>query len=138
MDGAHGIELCFDVTCRTLKTVFDALYRARIELDGMVLKPNMVIAGKKAKQQATTAEIAALTLECFRRHVPSAVPGIVFLSGGQSEPGRPPTSRRSTRSASIRGAQPPTAARCSSRPSTPGAARRNKEAAQRAASTAAS
>ena len=85
MDGAHDLETCYDVTCRTLHVVFDHLFRARIELEGMILKPNMVIAGKKAKTQGTTDEIARRTVDCFRRHVPAAVPGIVFLSGGQSE-----------------------------------------------------
>ena len=86
MDGAHTLETCYEVTCRTLQIVFAQLYRARIELEGMILKPNMVIAGKKCAKQATCAEIAAATVRCFRQHVPAAVPGIVFLSGGQSEP----------------------------------------------------
>jgi len=85
MDGAHSIETCYEVTCRTLAVTFAHLFRARVELEGMVLKPNMVIAGKKAKTQATTEQIAELTVRCFRQHVPAAVPGIVFLSGGQSE-----------------------------------------------------
>ena len=85
MDGAHTIETCYDVTCRTLEQVFAALHRARIDLPGMILKPNMVIAGKKSAKQATTEQIAAETIRCFRNHVPVAVPGIVFLSGGQSE-----------------------------------------------------
>ena len=85
MDGAHTIEVCYDVTCRTLELVFAALFRARIALEGLVLKPNMVIAGKKCAQQASAEKIAELTLRCFRAHVPAAVPGIVFLSGGQGE-----------------------------------------------------
>jgi fructose-bisphosphate aldolase class I len=85
MDGAHALETCYDVTCRTLALVFAELYRARIDLPGMILKPNMVIAGKKCPKQATTEQIAAETIRCFRQHVPAAVPGIVFLSGGQSE-----------------------------------------------------
>jgi fructose-bisphosphate aldolase class I len=85
MDGGHTIETCYDVTCRTLELVFAELFRARIALDGMVLKPNMVISGKKCKEQARTERIAELTLRCFQEHVPAAVPGIVFLSGGQSE-----------------------------------------------------
>jgi fructose-bisphosphate aldolase class I len=85
MDGAHDLATCYAVTCRTLVATFAALRRARIDLEGMILKPNMVIAGKKSAKQATTAEIAAETVRCFRHTVPAAVPGIVFLSGGQSE-----------------------------------------------------
>jgi fructose-bisphosphate aldolase class I len=85
MDGAHDAVRCYDVTSATLQIVFDELDAARIDLEGMILKPNMVIAGKKSAKQATADEIAALTVRCFRAHVPAAVPGIVFLSGGQSE-----------------------------------------------------
>ena len=85
MDGAHALDVCYTVTCRTLQRVFAQLDAARVELEGMVLKPNMVIAGKKSKQQASSGEIAEWTLRCFKAHVPAAVPGIVFLSGGQSE-----------------------------------------------------
>jgi len=85
MDGGHTIETCYDVTCRTLEIVFERLYHARVDLPGMILKPNMVIAGKKCPKQASAAEIASETVRCFRNHVPAAVPGIVFLSGGQSE-----------------------------------------------------
>lgn len=85
MDGAHTLETCYAVTCRTLEVVFAELFRARIELEGMILKPNMVIAGKKCTKPAGMPEIAEHTVRCFRQHVPAAVPGIVFLSGGQSE-----------------------------------------------------
>jgi fructose-bisphosphate aldolase class I len=85
MDGDHGIERCEEVTDATLETVFDALFRHRVRLEGMVLKPNMVIAGKKCPQQARPAEVAEATVRCLRRRVPAAVPGIAFLSGGQSE-----------------------------------------------------
>jgi len=85
MDGAHTLETCYEVTCRTLTIVFERLYHARVDLPGMILKPNMVIAGKKCAKQAGAAEIAEHTVRCFRNHVPAAVPGIVFLSGGQSE-----------------------------------------------------
>ena len=85
MDGAHGLDTCYDVTCRTLALVFAELLRAHVDLEGMILKPNMVIAGKKSPKQATSVEIAAATVRCFRHFVPAAVPGIVFLSGGQSE-----------------------------------------------------
>ncbi len=85
MDGAHDIHRCYEVTAATLVEVFQELFHARVDLEGMVLKPNMVIAGKKSPTQATTAQIAELTIRCLRAHVPAAVPGIVFLSGGQSE-----------------------------------------------------
>jgi fructose-bisphosphate aldolase class I len=64
---------------------FDALDSARVDLEGILLKPNMVISGKKSPVQAPAQEIAEKTIDCFLRHVPAAVPGIVFLSGGQSE-----------------------------------------------------
>jgi fructose-bisphosphate aldolase, class I len=85
MDGDHTIERCEEVTDATLETVFDALFRHRIRLEGMVLKPNMVIAGKKCAQQAKPQQVADATVRCLRRRVPAAVPGIAFLSGGQSE-----------------------------------------------------
>jgi fructose-bisphosphate aldolase class I len=85
MDGDHGIERCEEVTDATLESVFDALFRHRVRLEGMVLKPNMVIAGKKCPKQAAPAQVAEATVRCLRRHVPAAVPGIAFLSGGQSE-----------------------------------------------------
>ena len=85
MDGDHTLERCEAVTEATLESVFDALFRHRIRLEGMVLKPNMVIAGKKSAKQATPQEVADATVRCLRRRVPAAVPGIAFLSGGQSE-----------------------------------------------------
>ena len=85
MDGDHTIERCEAVTDAALETVFDALFRHRVRLEGLVLKPNMVIAGKKCPKQATPQQVADATLRCLRRHVPGAVPGIAFLSGGQSE-----------------------------------------------------
>ncbi len=85
MDGSHTIERCETVTQKALKTVFSALFAHRIALEQMILKPNMVISGKECPQQATIQEIAKATLRCLRRSVPAAVPGIVFLSGGQSE-----------------------------------------------------
>ncbi len=84
MDGAHGIERCEEVTNFVLERVFAHLHAARIFLEGMVLKPNMVIAGKKCPQQASAAQVAEATVRTLKRHVPSAVPGIAFLSGGQS------------------------------------------------------
>jgi fructose-bisphosphate aldolase class I len=85
MDGAHTIERCEEVTSLTLQSVFDALYAHRIHLEGIVLKPNMVIAGKKCPVQASRQQVAEATVRCLKRHVPAAVPGIAFLSGGQSE-----------------------------------------------------
>jgi fructose-bisphosphate aldolase class I len=85
MDGDHTIERCEEVTDATLETVFDALFRHRVRLEGMVLKPNMVIAGKKCPKQAKPQQVADATVRCLRRRVPAAVPGIAFLSGGQSE-----------------------------------------------------
>ncbi len=86
MDGAHSIETCFDVTRRTLHTVFDACFDQNIDLAGALLKPNMVIPGKKhAGGKATPDAVAEATIACFREVVPAAIPGIVFLSGGQSD-----------------------------------------------------
>jgi fructose-bisphosphate aldolase class I len=85
MDADNTIERCYEVTARTLHVVFYELYRQGVALEGMLLKPNMVISGKKCPTQATSSQIAELTTDCFLRHVPSKVPGIVFLSGGQSE-----------------------------------------------------
>ena len=83
MDGAHPLERCEDVTGRVLKAVFDELYVARVSLEGMLLKPNMVIAGQDASRKAPVREVAEATLRTLRRYVPPAVPGVVFLSGGQ-------------------------------------------------------
>ncbi len=85
MDGAHDIKRCFAVTEHTLHTVFKALYDQHVVLENILLKPNMVIAGKKCAQQASPQQVAEETLRCLRRVVPAAVPGIVFLSGGQSD-----------------------------------------------------
>jgi len=85
MDADNTIERCFEVTARTLHVVFYELYRQEVALEGMLLKPNMVISGKQCPTQAPSSEIAELTVDCFLRHVPAMVPGIVFLSGGQSE-----------------------------------------------------
>jgi len=84
MDGDHDIARCAVVTARTLQAVFDALFRQRVDLEGMLLKPNMVISGLECPEQAPVETVAARTIDCFRRVVPAAVPGIVFLSGGQS------------------------------------------------------
>ena len=85
MDADNSIERCYDVTKETLYHVFDELHHQRVLLEGMLLKPNMVISGKGAAEQADAERVAELTLKCFHEMVPSAVPGIVFLSGGQSD-----------------------------------------------------
>ncbi len=84
MDGGHSIERCEEVTNAVLVAVFDQLHAHRIYLEGMVLKPNMVISGKKAPNRASPQQVAEATVRCLKRHVPAAVPGIAFLSGGQS------------------------------------------------------
>jgi fructose-bisphosphate aldolase class I len=85
MEGAHTLERCEEVTGLVLHAVFGALFDQRVSLPSMLLKPNMVIAGKDCPRQASVEEVATATLRCLRRHVPAAVPGIAFLSGGQSE-----------------------------------------------------
>jgi fructose-bisphosphate aldolase class I len=85
MDGDHTIERSFEVTSRTLHAVFTELRDQRVSCEGMLLKPNMVLSGYACETQASASEVAEQTLACFRRHVPAAVPGIVFLSGGQSD-----------------------------------------------------
>jgi fructose-bisphosphate aldolase, class I len=84
MDGAHDIARCEAVTSRVLEAVFSELDAHRIVFEGMLLKPNMVIAGMKCAQQAGVQQVAEATMRCLLRYVPAAVPGIVFLSGGQS------------------------------------------------------
>jgi len=85
MDANNTIERCHDVTSRTLKWTFHELIVQGVDLRGVLLKPNMVISGKGDATQASAEQIAELTIQCFMTHVPAAVPGIVFLSGGQSE-----------------------------------------------------
>ena len=85
MDGDHTIERSFEVTSRTLHAVFTELRDQRVQPEGMLLKPNMVLSGYECPEQASDDEVAHETLRCFQRHVPAAVPGIVFLSGGQSD-----------------------------------------------------
>ena len=85
MDGDHDIDRCCKITEWTLKTVFEQLYYARVALEGMVLKPNMAVPGKKSGQRASVAEVAEKTLRVLKACVPAAVPGIAFLSGGQSD-----------------------------------------------------
>ena len=84
MDGSHTIERCEEVTSSVLHAVFNALFDQDVSLEGMLLKPNMVISGMKCNEQASVEEVARATVRCLNRHVPAAVPGIVFLSGGQN------------------------------------------------------
>jgi fructose-bisphosphate aldolase class I len=85
MDGSHDINACQMATERTLNAVFEEIYQQGVALEGMILKPNMVISGSTCTQQADADTIARMTVETLRRCVPVAVPGIMFLSGGQSE-----------------------------------------------------
>ena len=85
MDGDHSIDQCFEANEATLKEVFAHLSRQGVMLEGALLKPSMVLSGNKATNRANPEEVAAKTIECFRRSVPAALPGIVFLSGGQSD-----------------------------------------------------
>jgi fructose-bisphosphate aldolase class I len=85
MDGAHTIERCEEVTGAVLHAVFHVLFEQGVSLESMLLKPGMVIAGKDCVRQASQREVATATLRCLRRHVPAAVPGVVFLSGGQKD-----------------------------------------------------
>ena len=85
MDGRHPIGACDEATTRTLRRVFAALAEQRVPLEQILLKPNMVLSGKECPEQAGPEEVARATVDCFRRSVPAAVPGIVFLSGGQSD-----------------------------------------------------
>jgi fructose-bisphosphate aldolase class I len=85
MDGDHDVDRCAEVSEFALKTVFEQLYYARVKLEGMVLKPNIVVAGKKCAKQPSVAEVAEKTLRVLKECVPAAVPGIAFLSGGQSD-----------------------------------------------------
>ena len=85
MDGDHDIDRCYEVTEYALKTLYAELNDARVPLEGTILKPNMIVSGKLAKTQAGVEEVAEKTIKCFRAAVPAAVPGIVFLSGGQSD-----------------------------------------------------
>jgi fructose-bisphosphate aldolase class I len=84
MDGPHPIARCEYVTGAVLHAVFNALFAQQVHLEGMLLKPNMVISGIKCERQASVKDVALATVRCLSRHVPAAVPGIVFLSGGQN------------------------------------------------------
>ena len=85
MEGAHSIDRCEEETGKTLEAVFGALDESDVLLEGTLLKPNMVLPGDDCSVQAHPEEVAEATLRCFLRHVPAAVPGVVFLSGGQSD-----------------------------------------------------
>jgi len=85
MDGDHDIQRCEDVTSWILSEVFEALFVADVALEGIILKPNMIVPGKKCAKQNSVQEVAERTVKVLKRHVPSAVPGIAFLSGGQSD-----------------------------------------------------
>ena len=83
MEGSHSLERCEEVTGSVLHAVFNALFEQGVLLEGMLLKPNMVVPGQESPKPASVEEVANATLHCLRRHVPATVPGIVFLSGGQ-------------------------------------------------------
>ena len=85
MDGSHDINKCYDVTTNVLNECYNELHLHQVDLKGTVLKPNMIIPGKDCEKKSDTQEIAEKTLECLKKNVPSEVPGIAFLSGGQSE-----------------------------------------------------
>jgi fructose-bisphosphate aldolase, class I len=84
MDGEHSLERCYEVTTEVMRTVFNHLYTQRVTLEGLMLKPNMVLPGLTCPKQATVDEVADATVRCLLQAVPAAVPGIAFLSGGQS------------------------------------------------------
>ena len=85
MDGAHDIDRCFEVTTWALKETFQQLFYNRVALEGIVLKPNMAVPGKKSAKKASVEEVAEKTVKMLKECVPGAVPGIAFLSGGQSD-----------------------------------------------------
>jgi fructose-bisphosphate aldolase class I len=85
MDGDHDIDRCFNVSERVLHAVFNELFEAHVQLEGIVLKPNMVVPGKKSAKKASVQEVAEKTVTLLKLCVPAAVPGIAFLSGGQSD-----------------------------------------------------
>lgn len=84
MDGPHSIKKCYEVTSKVLKILFERLSSNKVFLEGVLLKPNMIISGKKSAIQAPINEVAKMTIQCLSENIPSEVPGIVFLSGGQS------------------------------------------------------
>jgi len=85
MDGNHDLEVSYDVTEATLRSLFGALYEQNVMLEGTILKASMVISGKECAEQASVDEVAEATIRCLKAAVPASLPGIVFLSGGQSD-----------------------------------------------------
>ena len=85
MDGDHSAKDCYEKTSEVIKKCFEELILHKVDLTGIILKPNMILAGNKFKDKSSSEEIAKLTLTCLKNSVPSEVPGIAFLSGGQSE-----------------------------------------------------
>ena len=85
MDGEHSAKECYEKTSEVIKKCFDELILHKVDLKGIILKPNMILAGNKSKDKISSEEVAKLTLECLKNSVPSEIPGIAFLSGGQSE-----------------------------------------------------
>jgi len=85
MDGDHSSKDCYEKTSEVIKKCFEELILHKVDLKGIILKPNMILAGNKSKDKISNEEVAKLTLECLKNSVPSEVPGIAFLSGGQSE-----------------------------------------------------
>jgi len=85
MDGNHSINSCYEATNKTLNEVFNQLDKHKVNLSGILLKPNMVLSGKESSDRANKNQVAEMTLKCFRDIIPKNVPGIIFLSGGQSD-----------------------------------------------------
>jgi fructose-bisphosphate aldolase class I len=85
MDGEHSAKDCYEKTLEVIKKCFEELILHKVDLRGIILKPNMILAGNKAKDRISNEEVAKLTLQCLKNSVPSEVPGVAFLSGGQSE-----------------------------------------------------
>ena len=85
MDGEHSAKECYEKTSEVIKKCFDELILNKVDLKGIILKPNMILAGNKSKDKISNEEVAKLTIKCLKNSVPSEVPGIAFLSGGQSE-----------------------------------------------------
>ena len=85
MDGEHSAKECYEKTSEVIKKCFEELILHKVDLKGIILKPNMILAGNKSKDKISGEEVANLTLECLKNSVPQEVPGIAFLSGGQSE-----------------------------------------------------
>lgn len=85
MDGSHSVERCMDVTSAALSSLYAQLAEQDVHLEGTILKPNMVVSGTQNATQANVQQVAEMTIECFKKNVPQAMPGIVFLSGGQSD-----------------------------------------------------